>query len=368
MTRTDNQPTVWELSSHTAAKHDLLRHYLGAWFAILGSSTGRVVIIDGFAGPGVYANGEPGSPAIAVRTLLDHRYLDRLTGTEFVFVFNEEDQERFTRLTDVVTQLGTTGDPLPGNVRVELSNRPFAEMAQHIIEQLNGARMAPTFAFLDPFGISGVPIDLIRKLLASDRSELFIYFHQNGVNRFATAGNVDHHLDSLFGTDEYRQAPPAGDPDRVRFFHDLYARQLRDRAGFRYVRSFEMVNATGHTGHYLFFCTRHLTGLKKMKAAMWKIAPLGDYRFSDKAAGQNVLFEENPNLQPLGDTLRQHFAGNTVTVEQISDFVAEHTPYTDSQYKGPLKKLQQEGLISSDNQRRTGTFPPGTRVSFASAK
>lgn len=365
MARRDNQTTVWAISPHTAAKHDLLRTYLGAWYAILGTTHSRVVFIDGFAGPGVYENGEPGSPAIAVRTLLDHHHLPRLTGTEFVFVFNEEDEDRFAQLEAVVNALDTSGTPRPENVTIHLSNQPFDEMATEIIESLNGATMAPTFAFLDPFGFSGVPIDLIAELLASDRSELFIYFHQNGVNRFANAGNVDQHMLALFGTDEYLNAPPAGDPRRARFFHDLYAQQLRDRARYPYVRSFEMVTANGHTGHYLFFCTRSLTGLKKMKAAMWKLAPLGDFRFSDANTEDAVLFVDNPNLTPLGDTLLNHFGGRTVLVEQISDFVAEHTPYTDSHFKKPLKQLQAAGLVTSDNQRRIGTFPDGTRLTFA---
>ena len=364
LARTDNQTTVWPISPHTAAKHELLRNYLGAWFAIVGSWSGRVLVIDGFAGPGLYASGEPGSPAIAVRTLLDHPYLAKMTNTEFVFIFNEADPKRFAHLKATIKTLESTGTPRPSNVKIRLSGVEFEEIAQGILDGLNGRAMAPTFAFIDPFGFSGVPIDLIAKLLASNRSELFIYFHQNNVNRFANAGNVDRHLEALFGTDEYLKAPPAGDPAREMFFHDLYARQLRDVAKFPYVRSFGMENATGHTGHYLFFCTRHLTGLKKMKSAMWKIAPLGDYRFSDNTADELVLFTPDPDLTPLQDMLVSAFNGQTVPVSLIGDFVAEHTPYADSHYKSQLKILQQDGRITSANQRRKGTFPEGTLITF----
>lgn len=58
--------TVWPLEPHTAAKHALLKNYLGAWFPILASARGRVVFLDGFAGPGHYDGGEPGSPIIAL--------------------------------------------------------------------------------------------------------------------------------------------------------------------------------------------------------------------------------------------------------------------------------------------------------------
>jgi len=67
------------------AKHAILRRYLDAWFPILtqqasslarkfkNASNREVLFIDGFAGPGEYANGEEGSPVIALKAALDHR-------------------------------------------------------------------------------------------------------------------------------------------------------------------------------------------------------------------------------------------------------------------------------------------------------
>lgn len=63
--------TQWRLEPHTAAKHEILRRYMNAWFPILGSYHGRVVFLDGFAGPGIYADGEPGSPRDHYESLAD---------------------------------------------------------------------------------------------------------------------------------------------------------------------------------------------------------------------------------------------------------------------------------------------------------
>jgi three-Cys-motif partner protein len=49
---------IWPLQPHTAAKHRILRCYLDAWFPIMGSWNGRILILDGFAGPGIYTGGE----------------------------------------------------------------------------------------------------------------------------------------------------------------------------------------------------------------------------------------------------------------------------------------------------------------------
>lgn len=49
--------TIWPLDPHSPAKHAILRRYLQACVPILGRTHGRVVYIDGFAGPGVYTGG-----------------------------------------------------------------------------------------------------------------------------------------------------------------------------------------------------------------------------------------------------------------------------------------------------------------------
>src|SRR6266480_4373366 len=64
--------TLWPLGEHTPGKHLVLRNYLNAWLPILGMTHDRIVFIDGFAGPGEYAGGEPGSPIIALRALKEH--------------------------------------------------------------------------------------------------------------------------------------------------------------------------------------------------------------------------------------------------------------------------------------------------------
>ena len=89
--RGDSLPTVWPRPAHTKAKHDILVKYLQAWFAIMGGSRydQKVGVFDGFAGPGLYDDGEPGSPVLVVDALLGHDYFSRWTDTEFIFLFNE---------------------------------------------------------------------------------------------------------------------------------------------------------------------------------------------------------------------------------------------------------------------------------------
>ena len=63
---------LWERDEHTEGKHLVLEHYLKAWYPIMGKWNGRILFIDGFAGPGEYADGEEGSPVVAMRVLDEH--------------------------------------------------------------------------------------------------------------------------------------------------------------------------------------------------------------------------------------------------------------------------------------------------------
>lgn len=360
----DKHP-VWSIEPHTRAKHALLKGYLDAWFPALGSWQGRVIFFDGFAGPGVYADGEPGSPAIAITALLDHHHFKNMGSTEFVFFFNEQESKRHTELERVVSELQAARTPWPSNVKVQVSNDGFQSLARSILDGLGPGKLAPTFTFLDPFGYKDVPLTLVSEFVKFDRSELFIYFDFNSFNRFSTAGNVDNHFTATYGTDEYKNAPPDQTSGRKEFLRDLYKRQLEQVAGFQYVRFFEMVNSSGHTGNYMFFCTRSKKGLEKMKEVMWKVDPASGNRFTDINADQTALFEHAVDTEPLKAALKAKFAGQTVTIEALLDFVIVETDYAATHLKTKtLKPMQIAGQISSPNQSKKNTYPPGTRIKF----
>ncbi|MFF0149172.1 three-Cys-motif partner protein [Amycolatopsis sulphurea] len=329
----DKLDTVWQLEPHTKAKHDILRRYLHGWFPVLSRYNGRIIFLDGFAGPGVYKEGEPGSPKVALEALLQHRYDLAKNNCEFLLVFNEQDPDRYAVLNDVIEEL-KQGE-WPPHVKVSKLNENFQDLAEDIVEYLDEQRanLAPTLAFLDPFGYQDTPIEKIKRLLSFNKCELLIYFDYNSANRFGTAGNVDEHFEALFGTDEFKDAPPAGDPERGKFFVDLYERQLKAVCEFDYVQRFQMINRDGRTPYYLFYCTRSLKGVEIMKDAMWSVAPDGGYRFSDRLAGQDVLFQDQADTQPLRKALLAEFSGKTVSIAELERFVLVNTPYKKTHLK-----------------------------------
>ena len=249
-------------------------------------------------------------------------------------------------------------------------DKTFVEGAGDIVTTLEEqkAKLAPTFAFVDPFGISGVPMKLFSRLLPFDKCEVFFNFMYDSINRWAVAGNVDEHLRELFDTDAFKLVKGLGPEERQKYLHELYHTQLKAECNFTYVQHLSMYRKDGHLVYSLFFGTRNIAGLRVMKDAMWKVDPGGGNKFYDRFAGQPVLFEPEPNLTPLRNDLRRHFAGRTVSVEEIEEYTLVNTPYKASHWNrsvmAPLEKEQFVTVVASPRKKRF-TFPPGTVVTFS---
>lgn len=362
---------MWSLTPETAAKHEILIRYLDAWLPILGSTQGRVLLIDGFAGPGRYSGGEPGSPLIALSRLLDHGHAERLLGRcEFVFVFCESDPERFELLEHHLNEFQQERGGLPDTVTVQTFDQPFADVADRVLGWLREqkARLAPTFAFLDPFGVKGLPMDRIAELLAFERCEVLVNLAVRNADRFFEQDAMNRHFNELFGTDRWTEGRELSRAERANFMRNLYEQQLRDKAGFDHTQNFLVYAADDQPSYWLVHGTRNERGVEKMKEAMWKADPTGSFRFRRSFQGQLVLFGGDDDTAPLRGALLDRFAGRTVPVEEVSRFVLLETPYLPSKHlkKKTLKPMENDGdVIEVGNRKKAGTFPDGCRITFA---
>ena len=72
------------------------------------------------------------------------------------------------------------------------------------------------------------------------------------------------------------------------------------------------------------------------------------------------------DTQPLKTALLEHFAGQTVSIEEVVKYTIESTPFYSGQVKREtLAPMQKAGLIAGGpNQKRAGQFPDGTLVVF----
>lgn len=367
------QTTEWAIEPHTRAKHEILRRYLQAWVPILGQGGfPEVIYIDGFAGPGRYSMGEDGSPIIALKEALEHsgHMLPRMT-----FLFVESRRDRAGMLRYILSEM-----EIPPNFSVTVAgdeggNSGFETVATRFIDGFTGGGRAlpPTFAFIDPFGWSGVPFDLVRRIMSYPSCEVLVTFMYEEINRFIGHPDQEKNFDSFFGTREWRRITPVSDPrERNRQLHDLYVSQLQGSAGAKYVRSFEMRNDRDVTDYYLFYASSSFLGLKKMKEAMWKVDRSGGFRFSDATnPNQLVLFGNEPDYEVLRGLILDRFNGQETTVGEIEEFVLSETAFRETHYKrqilSPLEAADPPRLVAVDPpaNRRRGQYPdPGLRVRF----
>ena len=355
--------TIWKIEPHTQAKHALLIGYFNAWLPIMARRNPRLLIVDGFAGPGRYAGGEPGSPLLLLNAFVAHRDRANWSDTEFVFAFIEQDQRRFENLERELAAI-----ELPPNVSLIRRHGDFdTEMTDLLAGIPAGHRLAPSFVFIDPFGWTGHRLELSGTILGFPKCEVLIYVPLPWIARFVTDDKVSGSLDNLFGDDKWRAARAIDDgPGRVTFLHDLFLAKLRATGAF--ARSFEMnIGPGGWNGYHLFFATGHPIGLDRMKYAMWKLDPIGGERFADSTSvGQLVIFEDAPDLGVLRAVLQNRFAGRPVSVDEVEKFVLMDTPFHPAIHlkKGVLIPAEVDGLLTATNRQRAKTYPPGTILRF----
>ena len=361
--------TVWPIEPHTKAKHEILRRYLGAWFPILSKWSGRIIYLDGFAGPGIYAGGEFGSPVIALETAASHIMLRRFR--EVLFLFIEKDKARSQKLISVLKERFPS---LPSNLKYSVYDAEFAPTFEEGLNELEkqGADLAPTFAFLDPFGFSGLPMKLICRLLNCDKCEVLITFMSGFIRRFHDEFREDA-LNELYGTDQWKKIREISDPDeREKFLLQLYEAQLRKLGGAKYVRSFGMIGPSNQTIYYLVFATKSIKGLEVMKDAMWKVDRTGSYKFSDITGFKQsflIDYENEPSWVPsAAGAIYSRFKGKTVSDKEVFDFLIADTPFP--KRKAPLYYLAKtsppkiiEVLLPPGSSRG---FPDGCAITFAS--
>jgi three-Cys-motif partner protein len=324
-----------------------------------------IVYIDAFAGPGRYDNGEDGSPLIALKAALGAH----ITGS-MLFLFVEEQPARAEHLRALINDLA-----LPPNFVVHVEGgRQFEPAFEEFRRRHfgNAGWLPPTFAFIDPFGWTGAPFSIVRNILGQPKCEVLVTFMYEEINRFLSHRDQTANFDTFFGWGDWREGIElAGARERNRFLHDLYLRQLRNPAGAKHARSFQMCNSSGVTDYYLFYATGSLTGLSKMKEAMWAVDPSGEFTFSDATNPKQLVLLSAPRYEDLCRQILSRFANRVATVREIEAFVLAETAYCQTHYKRQvLRSLERANppriaVLDAPPGRRPGTFAsPDLRSRF----
>jgi three-Cys-motif partner protein len=365
----DSLPTVWPADQHTLAKHRILKGYLDAWMPILANQSRKVgavshsiKYIDGFAGPGIYENGQKGSPVLALDAARDHSQQFHVP-VEFIFI--ENDRARWEVLKGEIK-------PYQAQPRNTIIRDPILDDCESALNRMldehdrSKRPFGPALVFLDQFGYSCVSMSLLKRIMSNPQCEVLTFLFWRDLNRFITDPNKVEAIRRAFGGDAWMPATELSGDKRTKLMHEIYLRSLREQGQARYVWPFSMCDSAGQLLYWLFFCSNNLHGLREMKRAMLKVDETGTFTFSDRdGLGQMALCRSIDNKE-LGDRISRHFAGRTVTVDEIEEYVLTETPCVN--FKKPLGALERAGVgraISPPAGRRPYTYPEGSlRLQF----
>ena len=368
--------TLPPIQAHTEAKHDILRRHVDGWFPILGrSSSGPLQYIDGFAGPGEYEDGEPGSPIIAMQGIQSHSYAEEFNkaSKRFHFLFVEKDYQFVNYLRNKVSE---TLWPDIFDIRIEHSE--FEPILVQLLDEVeSGSRtMPPTLLFIDPFGSAGFSMQVLARLSRHSRIDVLINFNYLDLNHWILPDQVKHGtLDRLYGGNRWRPAIEMIGDDRKEFLIREYGLALQD-AGWRST-NFEMINNHNQTQYYLVFATRHQRGMQVIKAAMRSVSPDGLYRYADRTNPAQLRFiglgMDEEYAAELAEHLHVRYRGTAVPKEELIDIdVAWHPRWNERDLTASLRLLESASpprildVRNSDGRpRKRNSYPAGCVITFS---
>jgi three-Cys-motif partner protein len=352
---------IWERDLHTGAKHQLLRHYLGAWFPIMTQGNWGSVgctYVDAFAGPGEYVDGSQGSPIIAL-SVANWPEVAK-TGARVNLVFIEKDASRSEHLDEMLA----TSQASNPNITVENRHGACEDIFIPALDRID-AWERPIFVNFDGWGVD-TPYALVERV-GRDRDkahEVLITFEQQWFTRFATLNEIGAG-DRVFGNQHWREVAKLGSPQEKRsFLVDEYRHRLEE-AGFPFCLIFELIDEGGHD-LLLVYGTSGIRGVEKMKDAMWSVDPVHGSHFRDPKDPNQMWFDlvpNDPDLRLLKQQLLRRLEHGAVSLAELKDFALRETVYRGPHAGTAVTQLLNEGSVfrdpgQSDEHRIVRLAPP----------
>ena len=367
------------LKPHSEAKLKIFETYVIPWMRkiVLGSSK-KCLLIDGFAGSGIYNDGNLGSPIRLIDQSFDFTNQAASNGwtlPEILLIFIEKNDNIFKKLCLNISQryehLGSLLKDSEGwfyfesypKVRIMLIEGEFKNVFKSLLDKVN--TLVPTLAFVDPFGFKDTPMDLFHQYSRHNGCEMVINFIYEETNRFLSHSSnvIRNYIHELFGIkdstsyDKWVHSLKDLSPrEREKIVLKFYSDRLEN--SFEYVRQFRLISESNRLKTVLFHATNNINGLITMKEAMWKIDNTGSYTYNPATR----LFEldifnslkTKVGISALSELIYEEFKGKKNIIKrdkhynsEIDFFVAVSTIYCSSHVKSALKLLEEKGRIAN---------------------
>jgi len=365
----DSAPEKWEYREHTRVKHILLGKYLAAWIPILGKWNPKICYFDGFAGRGEYLDGTLGSPIIALKVAdKAANYFGKL-----LCILIEKEEDNYKNL-EAVLQREKSNIKNWNKIEIIKENDEFSNVIEGIFNHLEKEKsvLIPSFFFVDPFGFSGIPFEVVKKILSNSKTEVFFTFMVRDIARFIEHPQLRDTFNVLFGIEEWKEAIQQS--SREKALIELYRKQLHETAGVKYSLCFRVSESEKlKTLYYLIHATNNFKGHSIMKSIMFNQSAHGSFAYLGPKdipeRAQTRLFDIH-DIEQLKKYLLEKFKGETITYDEIQEKVCHpwysEPPFIDKHFRQALKELEGKDKIKIERiKSRTARGLGGNdKVSF----
>lgn len=192
---------------------------------------------------------------------------------------------------------------------------------------------------VDPFGVRGVPLALLRRLLAVERLEVLLTFMVRDPSRFLKEGNYAEPLTALFGSEAWRECEDK--PDRAECLLLRFQEVVRPEIA-QWATPFRVLEDERKTVlYYLVHLTNHDLGMREMKEAM--VEKSGEMTFWPITVRPRHQLElEVAEAEPfatLQARLREKYAGQSLTFLELLNDDYPDGAWVEKQYRAALNGM-----------------------------
>jgi three-Cys-motif partner protein len=360
----DDDLKKWEYKAHTQVKHEILRKYLESWANVLARWHDTLYYFDCFAGRGRYADDEEGSPIIALNAIYDLKQ-KREHIKQVACTFIEKDKSNFENLCQILNEEISANTGISDLIAINPPiNDEFVNVASGILN--DGKKLPPSFFFIDPFGFSGIPLQIIKQILSVPKTEVFINFMIRDVNRFLDSPTHQRSIEDLFGVRNVKDRLKSqySDLNNESALLKFYRQQLHDYTGVGFTFPFKVTEDRKlQTTYYLIHATNSLKGCEIMKNIMYHAGTPGRFGYLGPAEGQMALASFG-GLFEFKKYLMEKFYGKNLTFEQVRIETVNETFYIIKDYNDALKELEDEKCIVIEGKGKKGAIKDTSLVIF----
>lgn len=282
---------------HTQAKLNLYKDYLESYIIVLlrNKWVSKIYLYDIFCGNGIYDDGKPGSPVIALdiikKTVADF-VRDGNKAKPIYLIINDKSKKRLEKARSILDNLND------GSCIIHSFNNDAENMLQYTVKKLrNTDSKEKSLIFIDPYGYSKIRKSIIEELLSCNNSEILLFLPIAQMHRFSLAAKrlvnntsfepLRKFINEFLKDYDFKE--------RIDNYSKVFRfiNAIKDAFTFddRYFSCSHYIQRDLQNNYYaLFFITNHIYGLHKMLEAKWK---------EDKTSGDGFRINSVNNSQQI---------------------------------------------------------------------